>query len=183
MLYRTINALFEKLKCNLWSICLTSQNTWLQFSSKNMQNMPDLVHILCSISFIKTCSSELLGLTWMEPWRFITMTKTSYSRHTVWAISARAVDISLLWFAQNNEFHPLNKLYHYTSLSLEMYLNFRHDTTLSFYSPFVYCNILSTRTGYLVIRWVTSRMHSGIPRRRANKLLFLSCTDTNTCYQ
>lgn len=49
----------------------------------------------------------------------------------------------------------------------------------SFYSPFEYCNILSTRTGYLVIRWVTSKMHSGIPRRRANRLLFLSCTDTN----
>lgn len=49
----------------------------------------------------------------------------------------------------------------------------------SFYSPFEYCSILSTRTGYLVIRWVTSKMHSGIPRRRANRLLFLSCTDRN----
>ena len=44
----------------------------------------------------------------------------------------------------------------------------------TYYSPFVYCKILSTRTGYFVIRWVTSRMHSGIPRRRAKRLLFRS---------
>lgn len=41
-------------------------------------------------------------------------------------------------------------------------------------SPFVYCSILSTKTGYFVMRWVTSRMHSGIPRRRAKRLLFRS---------
>lgn len=37
--------------------------------------------------------------------------------------------------------------------------------------PWVYCRILSSSTGYFVILWVTSKMHSGISLRFTNRLL------------
>ena len=37
--------------------------------------------------------------------------------------------------------------------------------------PWVYCRILSSSTGYFVILWVTSKMHSGISLRRTKELL------------
>lgn len=37
--------------------------------------------------------------------------------------------------------------------------------------PSVCCRILSSNTGYLVILWVTSKMHSGISRRFTKELL------------
>ena len=42
-------------------------------------------------------------------------------------------------------------------------------------SPLVHCSILWNKTGYLVIRWVTSNMHSGIPSLRTTELLIFFC--------
>lgn len=39
----------------------------------------------------------------------------------------------------------------------------------------VHCSILWSKTGYLVIRWVTSNMHSGMPSLLTTALLIFFC--------
>lgn len=54
------------------------------------------------------------------------------------------------------------------------------DLSLQGNSPLVHCSILWNRTGYLVILWVTSNMHSGIPSLLTTALLIFFCKGVDT---